>query len=133
MSQAEMTSLQRVLTTLGHREPDRVPFFLLVTMHGAKELGLSIKEYFSKAENVVEGQLRLLEEDHRKLESNRQQYQQLQLDHQYLQSKYQFASEQNTMMLDSSSWKITRPLRAGRRVLQNLSQARVWNPARWPL
>ncbi|UCH98612.1 MAG: uroporphyrinogen decarboxylase family protein [Candidatus Aminicenantes bacterium] len=54
-----MTSLQRVLTTLGHKEPDRVPFFLLVTMHGAKELGLSIKEYFSRAENVVEGQLRM--------------------------------------------------------------------------
>ncbi len=59
MSQGKMTSLQRVLTTLGHQEPDRVPFFLHVTMHGAKELGLSIKEYFSKAENVVEGQLRL--------------------------------------------------------------------------
>ncbi len=59
MSAPEMTSLQRVLTTLGHQEPDRVPFFLLVTMHGAKELGLSIPEYFSKAENVVEGQLRL--------------------------------------------------------------------------
>jgi uroporphyrinogen decarboxylase len=56
---AEMTSLQRVLTTLGHKEPDRVPLFLLVTMHGAKELGLSIEEYFSKAEYVVEGQLRL--------------------------------------------------------------------------
>ncbi len=59
MNQTKITSLQRVLTTLGHQEPDRVPFFLLVTMHGAKELGLSIKEYFSKAENVVEGQLRL--------------------------------------------------------------------------
>ncbi len=54
-----MTSLQRVLTTLGHQEPDRVPFFLLATMHGAKELGLSIEEYFSTAENVVEGQLRM--------------------------------------------------------------------------
>lgn len=59
MNQKISTSLQRVLTTLGHKEPDRVPLFLLVTMHGAKELGLSIKEYFSKAENVVEGQLRL--------------------------------------------------------------------------
>ena len=59
MSQTKMTSLQRVLTSLEHREPDRVPLFLLVTMHGAKELGLSIKEYFSKAENVVEGQLKL--------------------------------------------------------------------------
>ena len=54
-----MTSMERVLTTLKHQEPDRVPFFLLLTMHGAKELGISIKEYFSKAENVVEGQLRL--------------------------------------------------------------------------
>ncbi|MCP4752393.1 MAG: hypothetical protein GY866_15980 [Proteobacteria bacterium] len=54
-----MTSLQRVLTTLGHQEPDRVPLFLLLSMHGAKELGLSIKEYYSKAEYVVEGQLRL--------------------------------------------------------------------------
>ena len=51
--------MQRVLTTLGHKEPDRVPLFLLLTMHGAKELGLSIKDYFSKAENVVEGQLKL--------------------------------------------------------------------------
>lgn len=57
MSQGEMTSMQRVLTALGHGEGDRVPFFLLATLHGAKELGLSIKDYFSKAENVVEGQL----------------------------------------------------------------------------
>jgi len=55
----QMTSLQRVFTTLGQQEPDRVPLFLLVTMHGAKELGLSIREYFSKAEYVVEGQLRM--------------------------------------------------------------------------
>ncbi len=59
MKTAVMTSLQRVLTTLGHREPDRVPFFLLVTMHGARELGLSIRDYFAQAENVAEGQLRL--------------------------------------------------------------------------
>ncbi len=61
MTQSGMTSLQRVLTSLGHEEPDRVPFFLLLSMHGAKELNISIEEYFSKAENVVEGQLRLRE------------------------------------------------------------------------
>jgi uroporphyrinogen decarboxylase len=59
MIPAKFTSLQRVLTTLGHREPDRVPFFLLLTVHGAKELNMSIRSYFSKAENVVEGQLRM--------------------------------------------------------------------------
>ena len=52
-------SMQRVLTSLGHQEPDRVPFFLLATMHGAKELGVGIKEYFSRAEQVAAGQLRL--------------------------------------------------------------------------
>ncbi len=54
-----MTSLQRVLTALSHKEPDRVPVLLTVSLHGAKELGLSIESYFSRAENVVEGQLRL--------------------------------------------------------------------------
>ncbi|QTA93282.1 uroporphyrinogen decarboxylase family protein [Desulfonema magnum] len=60
MKKTSMTSLERVLTTLGHKEPDRVPLFLLPTMHGAKELGLSIKSYFSKAEYVAEGQIRLM-------------------------------------------------------------------------
>jgi uroporphyrinogen decarboxylase len=59
MKKEVMTSMQRVLTTLGHQEPDRVPLFLLVTMHGARELGLSIQDYFSKAEYVAEGQMRL--------------------------------------------------------------------------
>jgi uroporphyrinogen decarboxylase len=59
MKKKEMTSMERVLTTLSHQEPDRVPQFLLLTMHGAKELGISLKEYFSKADNIVEGQLRL--------------------------------------------------------------------------
>jgi uroporphyrinogen decarboxylase len=59
MKKESMTSMQRVLTTLGHMEPDRVPLFLLVTMHGAKELGLSIRDYFAKAEHVAEGQIRL--------------------------------------------------------------------------
>lgn len=54
------SSLQRVLTTLGHQEPDRVPLFLFTTMHGAKELEVGIRDYFSRAENVVEGQMRLL-------------------------------------------------------------------------
>ena len=61
MTTTAMTSMQRVLTTLGHQEPDRVPLFLLTTLHGAKELGMSIEQYFSSAENVVEGQMRLLE------------------------------------------------------------------------
>ena len=60
MSVQAMNSMQRTLTTLGQQEPDRVPLFLLTTLHGAKELGLSIEEYFSTAETVAEGQMRLL-------------------------------------------------------------------------
>lgn len=55
-----MNAMQRTLTALGQQEPDRVPLFLLTTMHGAKELDLSIQDYFSNAKNVTEAQLRLL-------------------------------------------------------------------------
>lgn len=54
-----MNSMQRTLAALGQREADRVPLFLCVTMHGARELGLSIEEYFAAADHVVEGQLRM--------------------------------------------------------------------------
>jgi len=60
MNKLTMNSMQRTLTTLGRQEPDRVPLFLLTTMHGALELGLSIEEYYSRPEYVVEGQMRLL-------------------------------------------------------------------------
>ena len=36
-------------------------------------------------------------------------------------------------VLQSASWRITRPLRVSRRILTNLALARAWNPARWPL
>jgi uroporphyrinogen decarboxylase len=55
-----INAMQRTLTALGQQEPDRVPLFLLTTLHGAKEMGLSIQDYFSNAKNVTEGQLRLL-------------------------------------------------------------------------
>ncbi len=57
----KITSLDRVLTSLGHKEPDKVPLFLLLSFYGAKELGISIKEYFSKPDYVVEGQLKMVE------------------------------------------------------------------------
>lgn len=56
-----MNSMERTLTTLGQHEPDRVPLFLLANMHGAKELGLSLRDYYASAENVIEGELRVLD------------------------------------------------------------------------
>ena len=55
-----MTSMERTLTTLGHREPDRVPLFLLLSMQGARETGTSLEEYYRSPELVFEGQTRLL-------------------------------------------------------------------------
>ena len=50
-----MNSMERTLTTLGQKEPDRVPLFLLTSMHGAKETGLSLLESFARADTIIEG------------------------------------------------------------------------------
>ncbi len=52
-----MTPMQRTLAAMSFKEPDRVPWFLLCTMHGARELGLPLREYFSKPEYVFRGQV----------------------------------------------------------------------------
>lgn len=63
----QMTSFERLSTALRmgipNRAPvpDRVPVMLVAPLHGARELGLSPREYFSRAENVVEGQLRFVQ------------------------------------------------------------------------
>lgn len=54
-----LSSIERVLTALSNKEPDRVPFFLTLTMHGARELGMSVKDYFLSASAVAEGQARM--------------------------------------------------------------------------
>jgi uroporphyrinogen decarboxylase len=54
-----MTCSERVFTALSHREPDRVPLVLGLTVHGARELGLGIREYFADPAQVVEAQLRM--------------------------------------------------------------------------
>ena len=52
-----MNSMERVMTSLSYKEPDRVPIFFNLTITGAKELGMSIKDYYSSADYVVKGQL----------------------------------------------------------------------------
>ncbi|KAF1079204.1 MAG: hypothetical protein GQF41_4507 [Candidatus Rifleibacterium amylolyticum] len=54
-----ITSAERLRLALSHKEPDRVPYVIAATLHPARDMGLSIKEYFSRPENIVEGQLRL--------------------------------------------------------------------------
>lgn len=54
-----MNSMERAMTSITHKEPDRVPVFHLLSHYGAKELDISIKDYFSKPDAVVEAQLRM--------------------------------------------------------------------------
>lgn len=61
MKKKVMTSLERTMTAIGHREPDRVPLFLLLSLYGAKELQIPVKEYFSKVEDVVSAQIKMRE------------------------------------------------------------------------
>jgi len=56
-----MNSFERTMAAITHTEPDRVPLFLLLSLYGAKELQIPIKEYFSKAENIVNAQLTMKE------------------------------------------------------------------------
>jgi uroporphyrinogen decarboxylase len=53
--------MERAMISIGHEEPDRVPLFLLFALYGAKEIGMHPKDYFSKASNVVEAQLKMRE------------------------------------------------------------------------
>ncbi|MDF2885609.1 MAG: mtbA [Clostridiaceae bacterium] len=55
------TSMERVLTAMSMQEPDKVPLFIMCTHYCAKFLDMSIKNYFSKPENVVKGQMMLRE------------------------------------------------------------------------
>jgi len=59
-----MNSIERTMSAITHHEPDRVPLFLLLSLYGAKELGLPIKTYFSDPKNVVKAQL-LMKEKYR--------------------------------------------------------------------
>ena len=56
-----MNSVDRILKTLCYQETEIVPVLPVLLLQGAKELNLSIPEYFSKAENIIEGQIRLLD------------------------------------------------------------------------
>ena len=55
----EMTSLERVLATMTHKQPDRVPVFPIMLLQGAAELGMGLEQYFSKGAHWAEGQLKL--------------------------------------------------------------------------
>lgn len=56
-----MNSMERLTAVMTGQIPDRVPIMGNLLEQGAKELGLSIKAYYTKGEYVAEGQLKLRE------------------------------------------------------------------------
>lgn len=56
-----MTSRERINALINGSLPDRVPVFCTLLEQGAREMGMSIQEYYSRGEYVAEGQLKLRE------------------------------------------------------------------------
>jgi uroporphyrinogen decarboxylase len=54
-----MTSSGRVAAAMAWREPDRVPFVLSLTLHGARAMGMGIRDYFHRPDLVAEAQVRM--------------------------------------------------------------------------
>lgn len=55
------TSYERVNAVLSRQTPDCVPACPVLLLQGAAELGLSLENYFSRGDQIAEGQLRLWE------------------------------------------------------------------------
>lgn len=55
------TGMERFGALMSGRTPDRVPIVCNLLDQGAKELGVSLREYYSRGELVAEGQLRMRE------------------------------------------------------------------------
>jgi uroporphyrinogen decarboxylase len=54
-----MTGMQRFQAIMAGEQPDRVPVLCNLLDQGARELGMNIKEYYRRGENVAEGQLHM--------------------------------------------------------------------------
>lgn len=56
-----ITGMQRLTAAASGKASDRIPVFCNLIDQGAKELGMTLREYYSNGENVAEGQLRMRE------------------------------------------------------------------------
>jgi uroporphyrinogen decarboxylase len=56
-----ISAMDRLLAAANGEKCDRIPVFCNLLDQGAKELGMSLKEYYSKGKYVAEGQLKMRE------------------------------------------------------------------------
>lgn len=54
-----MNGMQRVLAAIRGEPADRIPIFCNLLDQGARELGISLREYYGSGHHVAEGQLRM--------------------------------------------------------------------------
>lgn len=83
------------------------------------------EQWVEQLETEISKLRQMLDENKSKLEDKRARLIQLESDFEALRAEH-------ALILQSSSWRITRPLRAARRLGRNFMQARAWNPLRWP-
>ena len=56
-----MNGMQRLVAAINGQRADRVPVFCNLLDQGARELGMSLREYYASGEHVAEAQLRMRE------------------------------------------------------------------------
>ncbi len=56
-----MTGMERLAAAINNTPADRIPVFCNLLDQGARELGMSIREYYQRGENVATAQLRMRE------------------------------------------------------------------------
>jgi uroporphyrinogen decarboxylase len=56
-----MNPMQRLVAAINGEPADRIPVFCNLLDQGARELGMSLEEYYSRGEHVAESQLRMRE------------------------------------------------------------------------
>jgi uroporphyrinogen decarboxylase len=54
-----MTGMERLIAAINGTPADRIPVFCNLLDQGAKELGLTLEEYYTSGENVAEAQLKM--------------------------------------------------------------------------
>jgi uroporphyrinogen-III decarboxylase len=54
-----ISAMERLAATINGQPTDRIPVFSVLLDQGAREMGMSLEDYYSQADHVAEGQLRL--------------------------------------------------------------------------
>jgi GT2 family glycosyltransferase len=91
------------------------------------------RDDFEQAQEALEHEQAALRREQLALKNTQAALLNEQTIHKHTQDAYDQLKSQHEWVLSSSSWRITKPLRVARRMLDNFINARGFNPLRWPL